>query len=476
METGTMLQRTQQIFDEQRLELAQRTDRMFAWLMIAQWIFSMLFAVTITPYTWVGDQNAFHIHLYAALLLGGLFALFPVGLVYYQPGATMNRHVIAISQMLFSGLLVHLTGGRIETHFHVFGSLAFLAIYRDWRVVLTASAVTAADHLLRGYFFPESVYGVLSATPWRAFEHAGWVVFEDIFLIYSIAGSIRGMWTNAVHAAKLEHTLHGVEEAVVKRTSELVESQKMVLNQQQSMIASAKHTALGEMAGQIAHEINTPLGAIVLTAQGLSKKAAAGTMDAQDVIAKMEFMLQVTNKLARIIGSMRKLAGHGANEQIREVKVEDLVQDTLLLCEGRFKRSSIDFQFVNQLGGDLNLQCRPNEISQVLINLLNNAHDALKDAPEKWVRLFVEKRGGKIAFRVVDSGPGVSPINRNKLFLPHFTTKSLDSGTGFGLSICKKLVSQHQGEIFLDASQRETTFVMELPMEQTEAIAMAVAA
>ena len=62
--------------------------------------------------------------------------------------------------MLMSALLIHLTGGRIETHFHVFGSLAILAFYRDWRVLISASAVVTVDHLLRGFFWPQSVYGV----------------------------------------------------------------------------------------------------------------------------------------------------------------------------------------------------------------------------------------------------------------------------------------------------------------------------
>jgi hypothetical protein len=76
--------------------------------------------------------------------------------------------------MLMSALLIHLTGGRIETHFHVFGSLAFLAFYRDWRVLIPATIVVAVDHAVRGLYFPQSVFGVLTASPWRWVEHAGW--------------------------------------------------------------------------------------------------------------------------------------------------------------------------------------------------------------------------------------------------------------------------------------------------------------
>src|SRR4051794_1771660 len=77
---------------------------------------------------------------------GSGLSLVPVMLVWHQSGATLNRHVIAVSQMLSSSLLIQIPGGRIETHFHVFGFLAFLAFYRDWRVLVTATIVTGLDH------------------------------------------------------------------------------------------------------------------------------------------------------------------------------------------------------------------------------------------------------------------------------------------------------------------------------------------
>ena len=95
--------------------------------------------------------------------------------------------------MLMGALLIHLTGGRLETHFHVFGSLAFLAFYRDWRVLVPATIVVALDHLLRGVFWPQSVYGVLVASQWRWLEHSAWVIFEDVFLLVVMPAQRR--WT-----------------------------------------------------------------------------------------------------------------------------------------------------------------------------------------------------------------------------------------------------------------------------------------
>jgi PAS domain S-box-containing protein len=106
--------------------------------------------------------------------------------------------------MLMSALLISLTGGRIETHFHVFGSLVILSFYRDWRVLIPATIVVALDHFLRGIYWPYSVYGVLAASPWRSIEHAGWVIFEDVFLVISCLRSVREMRFIANRTAALE--------------------------------------------------------------------------------------------------------------------------------------------------------------------------------------------------------------------------------------------------------------------------------
>ena len=185
--------RTAVLLQESRVRIYEKTDRLFARLMILQWIAGIAAALWISPRTWLGDTSAIHVHVWAAIFLGGVITSLPVFLAWKQPGRVLSRHVIAVAQMLFSGLLIHLSGGRIETHFHVFGSLAFLAFYRDWRVLLTATVVTAADHILRGSLWPQSIFGVFTPTNWRWIEHAAWVVFEDIFLLISIRLSNREM-------------------------------------------------------------------------------------------------------------------------------------------------------------------------------------------------------------------------------------------------------------------------------------------
>jgi hypothetical protein len=177
------------LYRAHRQTIYRRTDRMFPLLMAIQWAFGIVAALVVSPRTWAGAVSQMHPHVFAAIFLGAAVSLPPIALALLRPGRAVTRYVISVAQMLSSALLIHLTGGRIETHFHVFGSLAFLAFYRDWTVLIPATVVVAADHLLRGLYFPQSVYGVLAASSWRWLEHAGWVIFEDLFLI---ASCIRG--------------------------------------------------------------------------------------------------------------------------------------------------------------------------------------------------------------------------------------------------------------------------------------------
>jgi PAS domain S-box-containing protein len=126
--------------------------------------------------------------------------------------------------MLYSALLIHLTGGRIETHFHMFGSLAFLAFYRDWRILVTATMVVSIEHLLRGLLWSESVYGLTNPEWWRFLEHAFWVLFENTVLVMAIIEAHAQMRDVASRQAELEAAVAGIEDQVTWRTFELERS------------------------------------------------------------------------------------------------------------------------------------------------------------------------------------------------------------------------------------------------------------
>lgn len=197
----------------------RNTSYLFAALMSFQWVASVVIAWFVSPLTWNGTQSQIHPHVWTAIIFGGAITSLPVSLALKYPEAKYTRYTIAVGQMMMSGLLIHLTGGRIETHFHIFGSLAFLSFYRDWRVMIPATIVTAADHIFRGWFYPQSMYGILTGGEWRWIEHAAWVVFEDIFLIASCVANAKEMRTIAVNSAALNAN-EARYRAVVEQMSE----------------------------------------------------------------------------------------------------------------------------------------------------------------------------------------------------------------------------------------------------------------
>jgi PAS domain S-box-containing protein len=253
--------RIAELFQEQQQNILLHTDRLFGWLMICQWFFAVGLAFWISPRTWSGMDSQIHPHVWLAIFLGGIITSYPVYLGLTQPGETLTRHVIAIGQMLMSALLIHLTGGRIETHFHVFCSLAILAFYRDWRVLISAAAIVYVDHIIRGIFWPQSVYGVLHASIWRSFEHAGWVMFEVTFLIIAIRKSMSEMRLVAERQAKLEFLKAGIEQTVTERTADLTRENKERrqaeerLQKSQSQLAQAHQIAkIGSWEWDIIHD------------------------------------------------------------------------------------------------------------------------------------------------------------------------------------------------------------------------------
>ncbi|MDG3005851.1 hybrid sensor histidine kinase/response regulator [Paludisphaera mucosa] len=209
------------LFAEHSRRIARRADRLFAALLLSQWAAALGVALAISPLAWAGESSRIHVHVWTALFLGGLIAAPAAWLAIMLPCRASTRYVVAAAQMFMGALLIHLTGGRIETHFHIFGSLALLAFYRDWKVVAVGSAVVVADHVLRGAFWPRSIFGTETPGAWRWVEHAAWVAFEDAFLIPHCLRGTAEMHEVAAQRARVEIAAARVEAEVVARTAEL---------------------------------------------------------------------------------------------------------------------------------------------------------------------------------------------------------------------------------------------------------------
>ncbi len=226
MNSELTMQRAEEYFRSQKQTIYAQTDSLFAKLMVMQWLAGICATLILTPFTWVGDNASINPHVWLAIFLGGVISAYPVYLARKSPGQPVTRHVMAVAQMLTGSLWIHLTGGRIETHFHIFGSLAFLAFYRDWRVLITASIVVSLDHFVRGLYWPQSVYGVVTPELGRTLEHMGWVIFENLFLFFSIRQSLQEIQHVSLRRAQVESINADIENKVRQRTVELAASEE----------------------------------------------------------------------------------------------------------------------------------------------------------------------------------------------------------------------------------------------------------
>ena len=218
------------------------------WVFIGQWVLGVAFALFWSPYTWIGDFYEIHVHVWAAVVVGGSISLCAIFWMRWFPAESHTRHAVAICQVLYSALLIHLSGGRIETHFHVFASLAILSIYKDWKILVTATAVVAIDHFYRGVFYPASVFGIFVESPYRWMEHAAWVLFEFSFLApgcYRLKNAIVELCDRQI---EIEEAKLSVDRLVAERTQELELANKLLAEktvESEKLALVARHTDNG---------------------------------------------------------------------------------------------------------------------------------------------------------------------------------------------------------------------------------------
>lgn len=199
----------------------EQCDRVFGYLLPLQWLFLLICALTISPRAWEGAGSSTHAHVWAAVFLGGLITAFPLAMTWFRPSHSLTRYLVSANQAFFSALIIHLMAGRIEAHFPIFVSLGLLACYRDRSVFLPMVLLTAVDHLARGFLWPMSIFGTEMVVPWRAFEHAAWVVFMTGGLMYLVRQSLSQMVVQAELETSLKHERDQLDSRVNERTAEL---------------------------------------------------------------------------------------------------------------------------------------------------------------------------------------------------------------------------------------------------------------
>jgi C4-dicarboxylate-specific signal transduction histidine kinase len=241
------------------------------------------------------------------------------------------------------------------------------------------------------------------------------------------------------------------------------EKAQLLIEAEMKLMNSAKMSALGEMAGGVAHEINTPLATILLIADQQMERPPEDLMDFESTQGAFKTVAKAAQHISKIVQGLRFFSRDSSVDPFINTDVAKVVDDTVLLCAERFKTHGLRLEVEKT---SVFVSCRPVQIAQVLLNLLNNSFHAVQTQSDKWIRVSVKDNNGSVEISVTDSGSGIAPEVRSKIFQPFFTTKDVGEGTGLGLSISKGIVESHKGTLTLEEKSPHTCFLLRIPKTQ----------
>ncbi|MEK6554749.1 MAG: ATP-binding protein, partial [Bdellovibrionota bacterium] len=238
--------------------------------------------------------------------------------------------------------------------------------------------------------------------------------------------------------------------------------------QQERLIYSEKMSALGTMAAGVAHEINTPLATISMAEGNMKSMLEDLNFDRVSFEKSLNVIEKTVQRIVKVTTALRAYAKDGAGGTYEPVSLGRVVDESLIFCESAMKDAGIKISIVHHSGAEIDFDCRVQQVTQVLLNLLQNAMDAVETASSKEIKIETKSDEDIIEIKVSDSGAGMADEVKNKIFDPFFTTKQVGKGMGLGLSLAKGIIDLHQGTICYERISGRSNFIIRVPKQRTK--------
>ena len=243
-----------------------------------------------------------------------------------------------------------------------------------------------------------------------------------------------------------------------------LEAANLEIKETQEQLHSAEKLAsIGQLAAGVAHEINNPLGSIMLYASMLKRKLEKAGCENQNS-EDLSLIMAEANRCKNIVANLLNFARQG-KLRIFSIEIAEIVKGIITTFSVNPDYASVSFS-VNELTEDSNIFGDGDQIKQVFINLLANAVEAVESSEKKEISVNIRRDGEFLTTEISDSGCGIPADNVGKIFTPFFTTKKMGKGTGLGLAITYGIVKMHKGDIRVKSTEgKGTTFTIKFPVK-----------